>query len=118
MHEKNIIQKILTPLTDHARVETVFGQPQILSGKIVVPVARVFLMFGGGLGSGQDQNNEPAEGGGGGFMLSAQPIGALEITEEKTTLVKFRSWWHKLLPLGLGFLIGAFVLKLMDQDKK
>ncbi len=117
MPEKNSIQKILTPLTDHARVETVFGQPQVLKNKVVIPVARIFLIIGGGIGSGQDQNNEPAEGGGGGFVLSAHPVGALEITDNSTRLVKFRPWWVKVLPLSFGFLIGVFVLKWKGKNK-
>jgi uncharacterized spore protein YtfJ len=118
METKGKLQKIIDPITDHAHVETVFGQPQVLKNKIVVPVARVFLMIGGGMGSGVADNdeNQPVEGGGGGFVLSAHPIGVLEITEETTRLVKFRPWWVKILPLSFGFLIGIFVLKLKGKN--
>lgn len=118
MKENGMIQKVLSPITEHAHVETVFGKPQVLKEKIVIPVARVFLVFGGGMGSAMDENNQPGEGGGGGFVLSTQPIGVLEITEGSTHLVRFRSWWQRLLPVVFGFLIGTFVLKWVNKNKK
>ena len=65
-----------------------FGEPHVVEGRTLIPVARVSYGFGLGFGSGTgpaEQEGEPApggEGGGGGVGASAQPLGVIVVTPE------------------------------------
>ena len=65
-----------------------FGEPHVVEGRTLIPVARISYGFGLGFGSGTgpaEQEGEPApgsEGGGAGGGASAKPLGALVVTPE------------------------------------
>ncbi len=71
-----------------ARWQAAFGEPQVVEGRTIIPVAKVGYGFGFGFGSGTgpaEQEGEPApggEGGGGGGQASAKPLGAIVVTPE------------------------------------
>ncbi len=58
------VKEMLERVTRTANVETVYGPPQEMNGKTIIPVARV--MYAGGGGGGQGKVQEGQEGGGGG----------------------------------------------------
>ena len=72
-------QEIVTSIADRLRasgdVKVVFGEPRVIEGKTIVPVASVAYAFGGG------------GGGGGGGALLVKPLGVLEITSGSTRFV-------------------------------
>ena len=123
MEKESVIQKLFKPVTDHAQVGMIFGEPQKMKNKTVIPVARVFWMFGGGMGVNEgltdlangDDSIPQGEGGGGGGILSAEPIGALEITPDRTRLVPFKPWWQKLIPVLAGLIFSVFIIKLLGK---
>jgi uncharacterized spore protein YtfJ len=63
-----------------------FGEPQVVEGKTLIPVAQVGYGFGLGFGSGSpapEEENAPApEGGGGGGGASAKPLGTIVVTPD------------------------------------
>jgi uncharacterized spore protein YtfJ len=79
-------QEIVTTIADRLKasgdVKVVFGEPRVIEGKTIVPVASVAYGFGGGKGGGPQ-----GEGSGGGGGLRVQPLGVLEITPDSTRFV-------------------------------
>jgi uncharacterized spore protein YtfJ len=73
---------------DRADWRTAFGEPQMVEGKTLIPVAKVGYTFGLGFGSGSGEvegEGEPpagSEGGGAGGGASTTPLGALVVTPE------------------------------------
>ncbi len=84
------IEGMKDALGDRLNTQTAYGDPIVIDGVTVIPVARVFLGFGaggGGVGVGEDglstngdeaDATAPAGGGGGGGGL-VQPLGFIEI---------------------------------------
>ncbi len=80
-----------------------FGEPHVVEGRTLIPVARVSYGFGLGFGSGTgpaEQEGEPApggEGGGAGGGASAKPLGVIVVTPEavyfEETTDEARSPW-------------------------
>jgi len=64
--------------------KAVFGDPVERGGVTVIPVAKVRYAFGGGAGSGGkegEDESDQGQGAGGGGMVSASPLGFIEIRE-------------------------------------
>jgi uncharacterized spore protein YtfJ len=68
------IQDVIAQARDTLTVKRVFGEPYEKDGVTVIPAARV--QGGAGGGSGED-----AQGSGGGFGLTARPVGAFIIRD-------------------------------------
>lgn len=108
------LQDLMTAITERmratARVETVYGEPQVHHGRTVIPVARVAYGFGAGRGEGPAQGADgKATGGGGGGGVSVQPVGALIISEVDERFVPFRDWRGAVVPALGAFLLGYLV---------
>jgi len=80
--EQEIVTSIADRLKASGDVKVVFGEPQVIEGKTIVPVASVAYGFGGGTGGGPQ-----GEGHGGGGGLRVKPLGVLEITPDSTRFV-------------------------------
>lgn len=111
------IQQFFRSLGEHlqkgAGVKTVYGDPMVVQGKTVIPVARVAYGFCGGSRANKKgksaEQKEGAEGGGGGGF-SASPVGVVEITKEDTRFVPIgeerRMAWFLIIGLFLGIFMG------------
>jgi len=115
MNTKELIDTAVDHLRSTASVKTVYGEPVVIDGKTVIPVARVAYGFGGGSGSKQQgENDAPAEGGGVGGGMSAKPVGVVEVTSAETKFVPFGAKKRLAITaaiasgigLGLGYLFG------------
>ena len=84
MSEQEIVTSIADRLKASGDVKVVFGEPQVIEGKTIVPVATVAYGFGGGSGTAP-HGEGGGHGGGGG--LRVKPLGVLEITPESTRFV-------------------------------
>jgi uncharacterized spore protein YtfJ len=84
--EQEIVTSIADRLKASGDVKVVFGEPRVLEGKTIVPVASVVYGFGGGSGKGGGPQGE-GTGSGGGGGLRVHPLGVLEITPESTRFV-------------------------------
>jgi len=80
-------------LKSMASVEAVFGEPEVIGERTIIPIAKV--SYGLGFGFGRDEGpaaaeGEPAEkgvGGGGGGGVRAKPVAVLEITGQETKVI-------------------------------
>ena len=75
-----LLERLVSQVGGHARVQAVFGDPVERDGVTVVPVARVRWGVGGGGGSAPD-----GAGSGGGGGVAADPIGFIELTSAGAT---------------------------------
>ena len=82
MSDQEVVTSIADRLKASGDVKIAFGEPRVIEGKTIVPVATVAYAFGGGSGTGPQG---PGSGGGGG--LRVKPLGVLEITPESTRFV-------------------------------
>jgi len=76
------IDEILRQARDSMGVERVYGEPYEKDGVTLIPAARVSGGAGGGAGTQEGQ-----EGSGGGYGLSARPVGAYKIENGEVTWV-------------------------------
>jgi uncharacterized spore protein YtfJ len=75
---EELVATISERLKATANVKVIYGEPQVIEGKTIIPVAVASYGFGAGVG-------EQGSGGGGGVRV--KPIGCLEITAERTRFV-------------------------------
>jgi uncharacterized spore protein YtfJ len=74
---------------EHARWDAAFGEPQVVEGKTLIPVAKVGYAFGLGFGQGtgpveeEGEEGPAGEGAGGGGGASAKPMGAIVVEPER-----------------------------------
>jgi len=69
---------------DALSVRRVFGEPYVLDGVTIIPVARVVGGAGGGGGDGTNAE-ESGSGFGTGFGLGAHPVGVYEVRDGEST---------------------------------
>lgn len=74
-HGSRLLERLVSQVGGHARVQAVFGEPVERNSVTVIPVARVRWGVGGGGGSAPE-----GAGSGGGGGVAADPIGYIEIT--------------------------------------
>lgn len=79
MSEQELVASIADRLKASGDVKVVFGEPQVIEGKTIVPVASVAYGFGAG--------SQPGQSTGGGGGLRVKPLGVLEITAGQTRFV-------------------------------
>jgi len=107
MSTKELIDAAVDHLRSTASVKTVYGEPVVVDGKTIIPVARVAFGFGGGSGSKQEHENEPpAEGGGVGGGMSAKPVGVVEVSHDETKFVPFSTKKRLAIAAAIGSGIG------------
>ena len=94
------VQELVATTRDGLTVGRVFGEPSQHDGVTVIPAA--VLRGGVGGGGGKDENGQ--EGEGGGFGLTARPVGAYVIKDGTVT-------WRPAVDVNrLIGLVGAFSL--------
>ena len=74
-------------------IERVFGKPEQVGDRTIVPVAAVSWSGGMGFGKGEDPRKDSGEakrsgqGGGGGGKVKVRPVALVEITDSETRVV-------------------------------
>ena len=117
MDIKQFFQSISENLSASADVTKVYGDPKVVEGKTIIPVAKVSYGFGGGFGVGQD-NDKSGDGGGGGGGVSASPVGVLEVTVDETRLIPFENKKKLVVAVIVGVLVGILLGKKLSRKKK
>jgi len=98
---EELLATISERLKATADVRVVYGEPQVIEGKTIIPVAVASYGFGAGSGTGRQGEGTGAGGGGG---VSVKPIGCIEITAERTRFIPIVDV-NRLATLGLIALI-------------
>ena len=98
---EELVANISERLKASADVKVVYGEPQVIEGKTIIPVAVASYGFGAGSGTGP-QGEGGGAGGGGGMRI--KPVGVVEITAERTRFIPILDV-NRLATLGLIALI-------------
>lgn len=112
---QDIFKGITERLQTTANVETVYGEPIVVDGKTIIPLARVRYGFGGGLGDGNDEdgssreNGRPGGFGGGGGGVEVTPIGIIEVTPGDTRYISFEDRRRLIRAALVGMVLGFIV---------
>ncbi len=96
---EELLATISEGLKATADVKVVYGEPQVIEGRTIIPVAAASYGFGAGSGGGKQ-----GTGGGGGGGVAVRPIGCIEITAERTRFIPVIDV-NRLATLGLIALI-------------
>jgi uncharacterized spore protein YtfJ len=86
MRTQHLIDSAVQHLATSAAVKTVYGEPVVLDGKTVIPVAKVAYGFAGGTKRERSAGEEPQSAHGG---VAAKPVGVVEISAQETKFVGF-----------------------------
>jgi len=125
-------EKLLKRIGKSADARTVFGETVVSGDRAIIPVARVRHNGGGGFGSGGGaaahectpecpphcEEGTADEGYGSGmglgYMISAEPVGVIEITPEGV-------WWNPTIDMNrlavIGAMAGAVIAVLFALGK-
>ncbi len=119
MSTKELVDAAVEHIYTRAGVKTVYGEPVVVDGKTIIPVAKVAYGFGGGAGSkkapasaaGKEAPAKTGEGAGGG--VAAKPVGVVEVTDEETKFVAFgqtkKLAWAAAVGSAVGVLLGLLL---------
>ncbi len=100
---EELLASISDKLKVSADVKVVYGEPQVIEGKTIIPVAVASYGFGAGAGGGTGPQGEGSGAGGGGGMR-VKPVGVVEITAERTRFIPIFDV-NRLATLGLIALV-------------
>jgi uncharacterized spore protein YtfJ len=119
MSTKELIDSAVEHLYTSASVKTVYGEPIVIDGKTIIPVAKVAYGFGGGTGTkqGTEKNGKepaPSEAGeSAGGAVAAKPVGVVEISGQETKFVSFgqarKLASAAVIGSGIGFVLGVLL---------
>jgi uncharacterized spore protein YtfJ len=98
---EELLATISERLKASADVKVVYGEPQVIEGKTIIPVAVASYGFGAGSGAGPQGEGGGAGGGGG---MRVKPVGVVEITAERTRFIPIVDV-NRLATLGLIALV-------------
>ena len=98
---EELVATISERLKAAADVKMVYGEPQVIEGKTIIPVAVASYGFGAGSGTGPQGEGGGAGGGGG---MRVKPVGVVEITAERTRFIPIVDV-NRLATLGLIALV-------------
>jgi len=98
---EELVATISERLKAAADVKVVYGEPQVIEGKTIIPVAVASYGFGAGSGTGPQGEGGGAGGGGG---MRVKPVGVVEITAERTRFIPIVDV-NRLATLGLIALV-------------
>ena len=91
MDAQKVLMDITKSIEKNTNVKAVFGEPQKIGKKIIIPVASVkgFAGAGGGEGSKgtESEKKQTGSGGGGCMHVESRPVGYIEITGNKVQFV-------------------------------
>ena len=77
----NELRHVIDQLTTSCKADIVFGTPQTIGDRTIIPVARVMYAFGGGSGA----QNAQQRGAGGG--LAVRPFAVVDVSQKKVRVV-------------------------------
>lgn len=119
---QEILQSLVERFSATANVKQVFGDAIQANGKTIIPVARLHYRLGAGGGSGEtksDSQQGPRSGGGGGGgggLVSARPIGALEISDSGTRFIHFVDT-AEILKACVGGLVALLIVRRLTRRR-
>ncbi len=80
------IAQAIQQVTSAANVRSVFGEPQIVGDRTIIPVADVAFGLGFGLGGGRATTGDVGSGGGGGGGSRTRPVAVIVVEPQGVTM--------------------------------
>jgi uncharacterized spore protein YtfJ len=111
------VLEVLREVVDDATVGKVFGSPIHLNGLIVLPVAKIGGGGGGGTGNGPAADGQENGGTGGGFGMSAKPLGVFVLKDGRVTWRPAVDVNRIVLGGQLVAVTGLFVLRALIKAR-
>ncbi|MEU7663954.1 spore germination protein GerW family protein [Streptomyces lincolnensis] len=102
-----LLERLAEKLGGQASAAVVYGEPVTAHGATVIPVARVSVGFGGGVGH-PDGDGATGTGGGG---ADARPVGYIEIRDGFTAYRPIRDPWVDVMVPLAALAVGALLPK-------
>jgi len=113
MAAQDLIKLIVDRISATAKVENIYGEPKVIAGKTMVPVARIRYGFGAGAGEGlakEGSEGGPRPGGaGGGGGVDVSPMGFIIADETAIRFVAIPRF-RRFMALGMFCFILGFIL--------
>jgi len=124
MHIEEIAKQVGL-IHERGRAETVFGEPKTIGARTVIPVAKVSVKFGFGLGQGKqagsaakEEGQQEGVGGGGGGVMSVEPVALIEMKDDRIALHPVVDWGKVIKIAGLVAGIGLVLLALSSLQRR
>ncbi len=109
------VEEILAEARDTITVRRVFGEPYEKNGLTVIPAAAV--RGGGGAGEGEDGEKQ-AGGMGGGFGVSARPVGAYQIRGDEVTWIPAADTTRVIVLSQAMAIVALLVLRSIFRSRR
>ena len=121
MSAQEIISTIAEKLSVVTKVNAVFGEPQVIGSKTIIPIAATGIGFGAGGGKCKPEKEDQCEGegGGGGGGGRTRPLAVLEVTEEETRVIPIIDVTRVILAsICVVGCTAGMIIKLIGRSKK
>ena len=102
------LDELIATARDSITVKRVFGDPVTHDGVTVIPAAAV--RGGGGMGEGDGGEEQPS-GQGGGFGVSARPVGAYQIKDGEVTWIPAADTTRVIIVSQVILVVALLVLR-------
>ncbi len=109
------VDELLADARDTLTVGRVFGEPLERNGVVLIPAAAV--RGGGGAGEGEPGEDVPG-GSGGGFGMTARPVGAYQIKGDEVTWVPAADTTRVLIVSQVVAIVALLVLRSIFRSRR
>jgi uncharacterized spore protein YtfJ len=109
------LEEVMDGARDSLSVSRVFGEPYEKNGVTLIPVASV---RGGGGGGESEPGNEMPAGAGGGFGMSARPVGAYQIKGDEVTWVTAADTTRVIILSQIVAIVALLVLRSIFRPRR
>ena len=109
------LDELMSEARDSLHVRRVFGEPYEKDGVTLVPAAAI--RGGGGGGEGTEAGEEGPTGSGGGFGVTARPVGAYQIKDGEVSWVPAADTTRVIILSQLVVVVALLVLRSILRSR-
>ncbi|WP_406441091.1 sporulation protein [Streptomyces sp. NBC_01613] len=111
-----LLDRLAEKLGGRASVTAVYGEPVTVGGVTVIPVAKVAVGIGAGVG--RFGRGARGEGGAGGGEAEAKPLGYIEIRDSRATYRAIRDPWTDVIVPVVVLIAGSSLPKIVRELRR
>lgn len=109
------VQELIEGARDTLNVGRVYGDPYENDGVILIPAASI--RGGGGAGEGEPGEGQPG-GAGGGFGMTARPVGAYQIKGDEVTWIPAADTTRVIVLSHITAIVALLVLRSIFRSRR
>jgi uncharacterized spore protein YtfJ len=109
------LEELIAGARDSITVKRVYGEPHEKDGVILIPAAAV--RGGGGAGEGEGGEEQPS-GKGGGFGMSARPVGAYQIKDGEVTWIPAADTTRVIIMAQVMAIVALLMLRRRTRRRR